>query len=83
MNDRASHEASIERLERAGESFDKALSDVVYANGFDRRFEFFTDEQIAAIRAAMVVKALDERNYWRKVKERRAAIRAMCETEAG
>jgi hypothetical protein len=80
---RARHEASIRRMEHAGESFDKALSDVVYANGLDRRFEFFTDDQIAAIRAMMVVKALDERNYWRKVKERRAAIRAMCETGAG
>ena len=86
MNDRARHEASIERLDsKFGGEFDKALHRVIMDHAFSRgRFlAFFTDEQIAEIRADMVRMEWKSHQFRKYQRDQIAAIRAMCETEAG
>lgn len=68
MRDR--HEASIMRMDsKFGREFDKALSRVIGG-----RLDFFTDDQIAQIRAEMVRKEADDRQFQRR---QRAAILRM------
>jgi hypothetical protein len=68
MRDR--HEASIRRLNSTfGREFDNALSRVIGG-----RLDFFTDDQIAKIRAEMVRKEADDRQFRRR---QRAAIMRM------
>lgn len=74
---RTRDEASIKRLNtRFGGEFDKALDRVIDRN---RGLNFFTDEQIAEIRAEMVLDARAAQLRIRKFREVAAAIRAKQE----
>jgi hypothetical protein len=56
---RARHEAAIRRLDTTfGDEFETALAAVVHSH---RGLNFFTDEQIAEIRDAMIQKEWDRR----------------------
>jgi hypothetical protein len=77
MMARHRHEATIKMLDSTwGGEFDKALGRVISAH---RGMNFFTDEQIAEIRAEMLRQEWDRRRRNRRHREQAQAIRAKQE----
>lgn len=71
MSRRAHHEKQIDRLDtRFGNEFDRALSRVIDRHG---GLAFFTDDQIAEIRAEMIQREWD---VPRRIRNRNRRLRA-------